>query len=192
MNFVRAIVKENVSLQKIDSLAWDENWYLYNFIPPTEEEPYEKIWKTQDEQTTIHYIEDSLINIRYFLVEGKSREEILEQIRSSLETFEKDEIVEMIKNSVEPIQYVHAIYHVGVAATQNYDSEFFELFKSAFCHSDVKVRNAAILSTGYAGWQEFQQPLDLLKTSDPDPIVREFAAYTLESLAKHNWKESIE
>jgi hypothetical protein len=53
MKFVRVIVKENVSLQKVDSLAWDENWYLHNFISPTEEEPYEKIWKTQDEQTTI-------------------------------------------------------------------------------------------------------------------------------------------
>jgi hypothetical protein len=192
MEFVRAIVKTNVSLQKVDSLAWDENWYLHNFIPPTEEDPYEKIWKTQDEQATIHYIEDSLIDIRYFLVEGKSREEVLEKIRSSLETFERYEIIEMIKTAVEPIQYVHAIYHVGVAATQKYDPEFFEIFKAAFSHSDVKVRNAAILSTGYVGWQEFQEPLELLKTSDPDPIVREFAAYTLESLAKHNWKESIE
>ena len=42
------------------------------------------------------------------------------------------------------------------------------------------------------GWQEFQEPLELLKTRDPDPIVREWATYTLESLAKHNWKESIE
>jgi hypothetical protein len=181
-------VRENVTRQQVDSLAWDENWYSHDLIPPTEEAPYEEVWITQDDQTTIHYIEDPLISIRYFFIEGSNQEEVVSRIRSSLDTYKRDEICEMMKNAVETKPCVAAIYHVGIAATQEYDTEFFEFFKFAFSHHDPKVRNAAILATGYVGWQEFREPLEHLKKSDTEQIVREFADYTLQSLAKHNWK----
>jgi len=187
MKFLREIVKKNVTRQQVDSLAWDENWYSHDFIPPTEESPYEEVWITQDDQTAIHYIEDPLISIRYFFVTGSNLVEVSSRIRSSLDTYKRDDIRNMMNNALEPKQYINAIYHIGIAATQEYDTEFFEFFKLAFSHHDPKVRNAAILATGYAGWKEFREPLERLKESDSEQAVREFADYTLQSLAKHNW-----
>jgi hypothetical protein len=53
--------------------------------------------------------------------------------------------------------------------------------------NDADVRKAAIFSTTYLGWQEFQEPLEELKNNDPDASVQKFAAVNLASLAKNYW-----
>ena len=76
--------------EKVNVLAWTENWYLDDFNPRTEESSYNKTWITQDDQTGIHYIEDFLINIRYFLIEGKNQAQVIAKIRFSLDTYSEE------------------------------------------------------------------------------------------------------
>lgn len=192
MEFSRVIVKENVPLEKVNVLAWTENWYLDDFNPQTEESPYNKIWITQDDQTGIHYIEDFLINIRYFLIEGKNQSQVIEKIRASLDTYSEEEILEMAKNAVEPDEHIRAIYYVGIMTKQTYNPQYFKFFEAAFSHLDAEVRKAAILATVCAGWLEFREHLQRLQTNDPDPSVRERAHRTLENLAKNNWRENVD
>ena len=73
-----------------------------------------------------------------------------------------------------------------------YNPELFKDFKTLMSHPEVDVRKAAIFATTYAGWVEFREPLQQLRTSDPEASVRNFADYTLESLAKHYWQEKAD
>ncbi|MEH2039430.1 HEAT repeat domain-containing protein [Nostoc sp.] len=189
MELSRIIVKDAVSLEQVNALAWSENWSLLDFNPRTETSPYNKIWITQDEQTGIHYIEDFLINIRYFLVEGKNQEQIIAKISSSIDTYDEKEIFEMAENAVNQDNYIRAIYHIAILARQTYNPKIFEIFNSAFTHADPEVRKAAILATVAIGWKEFRETLQGLQVNDPDLNVRERAHRTLQNLAKNNWKE---
>lgn len=190
MNFLRLIIKSNVPT--VESLAWNKSWYLHDFIlPKTEEEVYEQIWLTEDESTSIHYIEDPLIDIRYLFIHGSKQVEVINAISSYLDLFQRGEIFEMIHKAASTEEYIQAIYHLGVTANHDYDKEIFELFKAVFAHSEPKVRNAAILATSYVGWKEFEEPLKNLSDSDPEKEVQEFAKFTLQSLRTRNWDTGL-
>ncbi|NET62239.1 MAG: hypothetical protein F6K47_40875, partial [Symploca sp. SIO2E6] len=191
MIFLRLILKNNVSVERVETLAWERDWYLHDFIPPTDEEVYEQIWLTQDENTSIHYVEDPLIGIRYLFIDGLNQVEICDKISSSLDIFRREEIFNMVHTAVSAEEYVRAIYHVGIIANHDYNMEIFEIFKLAFAHPETKVRNAAILATAYVGWREFEELLRDIIDCDPEEKVRDFANFTLKSLQSKNWEPNL-
>ncbi len=86
----------------------------------------------------------------------------------------------MVEKATTRDEQVRAIYQVGISASQDYDSEFLELFKIGLSNPDAEVRKAGILAVGYVGWSEFREILQHLKTDDPDLRVRERASIMLE------------
>ena len=176
----RFLLKESVSEDEIYTAALNNDWLWWDKTLSSEDNPYEVVWITDDEQKTIHYIEDHLINLRYLVAQGNDVEQLVEQIHSSLATYNKEEIRQLVEKATTRDEQVSAIYQVGIAAYQDYDSDFFELFKIGLSNPDAEVRKAAILAVGYVGWSEFREILQHLKTDDPDLTVRERASIMLE------------
>jgi hypothetical protein len=46
---------------------------------------------------------------------------VIEQIRSSLDTYSVHDIHQMLNHATTPEEYIRAIHHVGVAAPQEYE-----------------------------------------------------------------------
>jgi hypothetical protein len=183
MSSSRLIIKDNMSLEKVNALAWAENWYLHDFNPQTENSPYNKIWITQDDKTGIHYIEDFFMNVRYFLIEGENQQLILQRISSLLDTYSREETIQMFKDATDSQGVINAIYHVGIAANSPIDDEVFSIFKAGFQHKDPEVRKATILSTVSVGWLEFHKSLEQIAINDSDLDVRRYASRALQTLA---------
>jgi hypothetical protein len=189
MSDLRIVLKESVSNDDIDRLAWQQNWELYDLLPRTEKAPLTKIWITPDEQTGIHYIEDFYISVRYLLLRGNDIEKIAEKIQASLDTYSLEELHQKVGEVKDKNECIAVILRLGAATTQNYDPRIFQDFKTLMSHPHPDVREAAMFATTYAGWREFREALQHLKEHDPEPTVRKFARTTLESLAKNYWQE---
>ncbi|MBW4608227.1 MAG: hypothetical protein KME22_13660 [Hassallia sp. WJT32-NPBG1] len=187
MRIVRIVLKENVSEEEIQHVALSQSWQLHDVILPTENNPYEKIWFAADGQTSIHYIEDFLLNVRYIAVKGEKPGQVIEQIRQLLNTYSQEEIHQMVENATEPDDLIQAIYYVGAAATSMYDADMFKMFEHMLSHSNSEVRRSAIFATAYPAWKEFCKPLEKLQASDPELTVREYANLMLTSHIKHGW-----
>jgi hypothetical protein len=176
----RFLLKESVSEDEIYTAALNNDWLWWDKTLSSEDNPYEVVWITDDEQKSIHYIEDHLINLRYLVAQGDDVEQIIKQIHSSLDIYNNAEIRQLVEKASTRDEHICAIYQVGIAASQDYDSEFFELLKIGLSNPDAEVRKAAILAVGYVGWSEFREILQHLKTDDPHLMVRERASIMLE------------
>ena len=165
-------MKPSVSDEEFDQAVWktEYNWIWIREVEAEEDNPYELVWETEDEQTSIHFIDDQWINLCYFVAKGKEPEKVIEQIRSSLDTYSVHDIHQMLNHATTPEEYIRAIHHVGVAAPQEYEPAL--------------VRHAAILAITYVGWSEFKNVLKKMETSDPDPSVRQRASILLEAYSK--------
>jgi hypothetical protein len=189
---LRVVIKESTSRDDINRLAWKKNWIFHDLMPRSEKSPYEKIWLTPDEKTAIHYIEDDLIDIPYLLIEGENQEKLVSEIEFSIGTYNLPELHEMLQKATNRDEYIRSIYRIGAAINQEYNPELFKDFQTLMYHPEVDVRKAAIFATTYVGWVEFKEPLQQLRTSDPEPSVRNFADCTLESLTKHYWQKNAD
>ncbi|HAG81754.1 MAG TPA: hypothetical protein DCL61_11445 [Cyanobacteria bacterium UBA12227] len=185
MKTVRVVLQESVSEADIDSAAWDNEWSLVKTIKGDENTPHEVIYRTEDEQAFIHYIEDFYIDMAYLVVRSDEPEKAIEEICSYLPIYDKGEIFEMLKKATKPEEFIQGIYYAGLISPQQYDAEFFELFKQVLSNQDPGVRLAVITAIGYAGWPEFKEILESLIITDSDPEVRQDAEDMLEGLKLH-------
>jgi hypothetical protein len=98
---VRSVLKDWVSREEIDRLASEKWWVFLGEIEATENTPYQKIWTTTDRKKAIHYIDDSLILIRYLQIKGEQPGEVADDIRASLDVYDKDEIRQMVESATQ-------------------------------------------------------------------------------------------
>ena len=168
---------------EINDLTWEKPWFLVKRVDrdPDNRIPYELVWKTPDEETSIHYIEDELVQFSYIVVKGSDSQEVADEIRSGMAMYSVDDIFRWLDEARPGGDMMQAVAHLGVAAPRRFDSAFFGRFEQAFASSDPEVRRTAIWSCGYPAWPEFLSILERLSTEDSHPEVREDAGILLAS-----------
>ena len=190
----RIALKQNVSYNNVNGMIWGEKWYQSEFTNGNEKEPWSNTWLTDDEQTSIQYIQENLINLSYIVIKGKDREEISAHICNSLDVISREEVRKILQNesyfAENSEKYLDAVYSLGVIAIpRNYDDELFALFKKVLSHYDAEVRNAGIIALHFIGWKEFKEPLEQIQKTDSNSAIRKFAGLALDALSKKNWKD---
>ena len=183
---IRLVLRDSVSREEIDRLASEKGWIFSGEVKATGNTPYQKIWTTIDQRTAIHYIEDSLIVIHYLQIKGDRPEEVADDIRASLDVYDKYEIRNIVESASRSSEVIDAIYIAGVAAPQRYDEEYFQLFENVLSHPDPEVRRAAIFAMAYASWPQFRSLLERVIATDLE--VRKDAEIMLHSLEQNEWK----
>jgi hypothetical protein len=141
----------------VQGKVWNFNWLLHSVIPQSEQNQYEIIWTTQDQQTSIHYIEDFLINVNYILAKDQEAEKVIEQVRSVLPTYNWQDIQAKWTQAGNTGERVQSIYYAAIVAPQTFDQAVMDFFEVAPSHSDTDVRLAVIVATGYLGWSELRK-----------------------------------
>ncbi len=187
---LRIVLKNSVTNDDIDRLAWQQNWEFYEFHPRNEIR-MSKVWITRDGETIIQYMRDYYANIHYYAIEGTDADKIAEKVRSSLDTFNLEELYQRAKNATEKKECICFILMLGAASPKTFDTEIFSVFERMFSHKDLEVRSATAFATTYRAWPEFKKPLERLIENDPDQGVREYAQANLQSLMKHCWQEQV-
>jgi hypothetical protein len=173
------IPKSPFTESKMHDLVEFNPWFLSEKVnrDPDNRIPFELIWITSDENTTIHYIEDELVKFSYIVIKGKDVEKVVSKIISQIDIYSPEELFKMLIDAKSRSEKMKAVAHLGVASPQEFDPKFFELLQAAFSDSDPEVRRTAVWCIGYASWREFKETLEHLANSDPDEAVREDAGY---------------
>ena len=186
--WLRVALKDNISKSDFDQTAWKYGWLWAEDILRTKERPYEIIRTTRSNQTSIHYFDDHLIDVRYIVIDGVETEahSVYEQICDSLDIYKYEDVDDLLNNAVNADNYIYAIYRVGVAAPSRFESRYFRLFERVFTNPDSKVRDAAIFAIGYVAWPEFCEILQEMNKNDTDSTVRESAALMLDGYKHYN------
>ncbi|HEY0603508.1 MAG TPA: HEAT repeat domain-containing protein [Herpetosiphonaceae bacterium] len=187
MRDVRIVIKPSAEEEDITAFAARQGWHFVEELGPTEQQPYQKIWTVPDHQTSVYYIEDFILNIRYFVVAGDQPQPVIDQIQSGLEVYSRADVLELVETSRELNRRVLAIHRVAGIAPHEFDQEIFDCLQRAMRDPEVDMRRAAIFATTYAHWPEFQASLERLQASDDDPSVRELAEHVLASQLRHDW-----
>lgn len=176
----RIVLKDIVTQKDVTLLAGQRDWLWWEEYPQTEQQPYEKIWITEDEKTSIHYIEDFVVGLNYIMIKGAAVNEISEIINKMLGTYSETDIKSSLNDAKTTEDTIKAINHIAVTASEEYNEEVFKLFEQALEHKDSEVRKATIMGMGYPGWHEFKALLEKLQQSDTDEEVRKHAGFLLE------------
>jgi hypothetical protein len=181
----RFVVKEHVPRDQISVAAWDNRWIWLEEYEADDDRPYEKVWTTLDHQSSIHYIEDFVIGVRYLYV-SNAQNDVIRQVISSIPVYTNDEVKQMAETAAgadgDAQGQIRAVYHLALTATRRSDAYVLDAIASALSNPTPEVRQAAILAVGYVGWPEFRVPLESLRRDDPDVDVRSDAKAMLEAM----------
>lgn len=184
MGSFRMVLKDSTTRGAVEFMALDFGWAVYTVNERSSSTPFYKVWVDGegDNQSVIIYTDDSLVNIRYLSVHG--REEIVEQIRASVDVYSEEELKSAILRAGRHDEWIHALMLFGVSLTQSYDAASFLLLERGLEHADARVRLAAIAAIGYPAWVEFVDRLRPLASSDDDHRVRARAERMIDLLEK--------
>ncbi len=176
------VIKEGTK-EKFLRIFQKNDWLLTGEEQRTDEKPYEIIWRTDDSKSTVHYIQDHIMERNYFIIKGENiaqvKDDILDMFSRYLYT--EDEIFEMWKKAKSQEEKIRAIYYVGVAAPSEPDSRLLNIFKEAFGDPDSEVRLAAVWAVSYVDWHEVQKLVKDASISDSNEEVRDTAATLMKS-----------
>ncbi|MTJ10966.1 MULTISPECIES: HEAT repeat domain-containing protein [unclassified Anabaena] len=164
--------------------TWENNWLLWGRQEQDIENqlPFELTWITSDQQTGLHYIEDYVVGFPYLVIKGKDMEKTLLELQEyEIHFYSLEEIIDCVKIATTIEEMKTAILHLGVAITQPYDSELFDILCQTLEHSSPIIRNVVIQAIAYIGWTEFKPILEKIYQNDLDDKVRNKAYILLES-----------
>src|SRR5678816_2191425 len=93
---IRIPVRERINHKKIDRLALECGWLLYDVVKASKHAPREKIWTLNDGKTVIHWIEDHAIDVCYVLVDCSKSEEVFNIIREKIPHYDIHSLRDMV------------------------------------------------------------------------------------------------
>lgn len=167
--------------------AFLNRWLLWDIKSAGPDNPNEVIWlfdRKQDEEaeTSIHYVEDYRLGVRYIGVSGPRQQQVGEQILKTIPVYRREEVKTMANDAVTPQERIAAIRLVAASLNPAvFDPEWFALFLKAFADPDAEVRFDALYAVCYTDWTEFMDVLRRLSEDDPDEKVRDRAGILLQS-----------
>lgn len=161
----------------------DNHWLLWGENQRSDKAPYEIVWISDSQHTTIHFIDDHLIGLKYLVIKGTKVDEVTEFVLHLFPSklYRQSDIFQMLENASMVQDRIQAIHHVGVAAPSEFDPMFYKVFEQELQSSDPAIRLAMILVLSYVDWTEVKKLVKTIAVSDLNPEVREAASNLLES-----------
>ena len=175
---VRMIVKEDVSRRVVMYKVHANGFHIVDEIAKNEQEwiPYEVIWETDDEETSIHYIEDHVYGVRYLFIQGEEVERVVSEVRGFIDVYTQEELIERFDRAKSKDDRIKELSYLAVGAPGGFDARFFDRIKRSLSHDDVDIRMHTIEVMSYIDWNEIRKLIQEISTSDPDETIRTAAA----------------
>jgi hypothetical protein len=179
---IRKSVKETTTVSDFDNVSIDLRWFQEDEVDSGG--ILEIIRRTDDENTFVHYVEDSVMGVKYIFFEGKNASKEFKAAENEFDFYAWGDLIEQFKNSVDLPPKIHSIYNLSVLTSSEYDKSQMEFFTDlVFKDPDEQVRLAGIAGISYVDWAQFQNLLKDLEKNDESQAVRNSARKMLESYA---------
>ncbi|WP_326606272.1 hypothetical protein OG930_31375 [Streptomyces sp. NBC_01799] len=179
---VRIVLKREVSLDDVGVVAYDQQWGITS-VTRKNESPRRQAWSTPSRNTSITFLEDPYLGLRYIVVKGPEFADVSRVIRSSLACWTIEEALTFLMESGERDQKIHGIYLVAASSPTAESRTVMEALRTVSHDADPEVRRALLVGMGYVGhWPVVRSIAESLHNNDPDEIVRRDAGFLLEGL----------
>ncbi|MBW8483253.1 HEAT repeat domain-containing protein [Actinomadura sp. PM05-2] len=134
------------------------------------------------EDTVLHYVEDAMFGIGYYLFTGRRPDALKEasaKAAQALTPWTVADLCDAFDRSGDPKARGQAVLRLGLAATAEPDRKVYDRISAALADRDGRVRYAALWAAGYTGYEAFGPALRAIAQNDPEEFVRDRAAALL-------------
>ncbi len=179
---VRVVLREGVGPVDVDDVALDLDWLLVGHWDATDERPYEDRYVDRAERTSVSYLDDTYVGLRYLVVTGPDARSVADEAREALPTLSGADALAALAAARTDAERAAAVPAVALAAGED-RSDAVTALRTAAVDGDDGVRMAVVRAATYVGWPELRQLLETLRESASGKDVRHLAGVALEGLA---------
>ncbi|MER6565673.1 HEAT repeat domain-containing protein [Streptomyces sp. NPDC001093] len=186
----RCVLKPEVSRDDVELAVWEMDLNLFE-MGDEEADVYVDIWRSDDESTEVHYVEDRPIGLAYMTLRGAAAQAYEQRIRESLACWSFDEVVDALTGAVDRDARLVAVYATVLTAAENPEEQrqreeaVAEQLRHVAADPDPGIRQSVVIATGYWPRPALVEIVREIQRSDPEPRVRENARILLEGIRLH-------
>jgi hypothetical protein len=169
---VRLVPKSPFGRVDAEKLAESLKWTHYETVEGGEGAPHEVIWISADRGAAVHWIEDNLVRVKYFLVKGGHPGPTVDLLRSHVDVHDSRSLQEAFDGTRDSGALMDGLHMLGAHCSGVFDAELFALFRWALHDPDPLVRRVALLTVAMTSWREVLPLLDYIRKDDPVASVR--------------------
>ncbi|MBV9883213.1 MAG: HEAT repeat domain-containing protein [Sphingomonadaceae bacterium] len=153
-------------------------WELVKEHPAGRDSTYEQIYRAGREGTsTVHYIEDQFVKVRYVFIRGPEADELAEQVMDIFDHAPDASLLAAAEKDREDLQtMVNWMLSATVLGDQAGHERLVALIEKRLAHEDPGVRRIALLAASWLEWPDFRATIERMAEADPDEDVRADAA----------------
>jgi hypothetical protein len=155
-----------------------EGWELVKESPPEGLLALELIYRAGSEgATTVHYIEDSYVKVRYALTRGPQADAVAEEVIGVFAHIPDDSVKEAAEDETAgPQHMVGWMLSATVLGDQAGHEWLHALIEKRLAHENSGVRRAALIAATWLEWPDFRATIERMAKEDPAGDVRAEAA----------------
>lgn len=182
----KLVLKPTSGEEDVRLIAMIHDWELRRDIPADPTTPRQLLWVLPDGETSLTYVEDTLLQSRYLMPAGPAEAEAEQRIRAGLEVYDPSDLRRLLLPDLDASEALRLIAAAALMAPDDFDQEHFDLFAQALRHPEADVRRAAVFAITYVPWRQFRDLLADLPSRDP--AVATDAQVVLSSIDEHGWR----
>jgi hypothetical protein len=163
--------------------AYVADWELVEERKESESSNYEQIYRAgADGKSTVHYVADQFVKVRYALARGPDAERLATRIKKLFD-FEPDRsLLAAAEKERDDLQdMVDGLMSATVLGDQAGHARLAKLVEKRLAHENSAVRRAALISVSWLEWPDFRKTVEHMAKEDPAKDVREAAGNLAES-----------
>lgn len=177
----RVVFDPPVPAAEFNEFARRQGWEFGDGGPATEDQPEEYVWLAGDD-TRVHWIHDTVLNIVYAMLVGPDVGLLEVGIHFAFPGLTVAEAIRRFTEADDWSDRVLSLSAVAATAPDEFDQEVFDAVSAALTDANEVVRQKAALVTFYARWPQFLPLLDKIAAGDPYQPARQDAAVAAENI----------
>lgn len=179
----KLVLKPTSRETDIRLIAMLHQWEPEGELPASSQRPRQVQWTNSD--TFITYVEDTILNAAYLVIDGPNTERISDQVRKGLEVYEAADLDELRRSDLPADKAISLVNATVLAAPENFDSSVYDRVAAALRHPAEAVRGAALFAITYVPWKRFRDLLQSIRTEFPG--MNADVDKVIEYFDKHGW-----
>ena len=167
---VRIVLGEEVTSDVFRRRAEELGWLLLQEHQPTADTTFELVYAaTKDQKTTVHFVEDEFVKVRYVVVRGPQTDKNVRLVESRFDCYDDEDILKKAERDGSLQEMIDWMMSATVLGDQAGRERLVTLIKRRLHHENSGVARAALIAVSWLEWAEFRKDVEALaENSSPD------------------------
>lgn len=181
----KLVLKPTSGENDVRLIAMIHNWELQADIPAGDK-PRQIHYAMPDGLTSVVYVEDTLLQTYYLILNGPAENDAERKVHAGLEVYAQSDLRRLFDPDADTYDALRLVGAATVMAPEEFDQRTFDLLCAALRNPDFEVRRGAVFAITYLPWRPFRALLLDIQAKDPD--VSKEAEMVLGIIDEHGWR----